>query len=44
MINQLFDGETPFAIVDVYIQAENICNKLNELAGRNCTNKIDVIL
>ena len=28
---QLFDGEEPFAIVDVYIQAEEICNKLNEL-------------
>ncbi len=32
---QLFDGETPFAIVDIYIQAENICNKLNELAEKN---------
>ena len=29
---QLFDGDEPFAIVDVYIQAEAICNKLNELA------------
>ena len=28
---QLFDGDEPFAIVDVYIQAEKICNKLNEL-------------
>jgi len=33
--HQLFDGETPFAIVDVYLQAENICNKLNELAEKN---------
>lgn len=28
---QLFDGDEPFAIVDVYIQAKEICNKLNEL-------------
>ena len=28
---QLFDGDEPFAIVDVYIQAEAICDKLNEL-------------
>ena len=32
---QLFDGEEPFAIVDVYNQAETICNKLNELAEEN---------
>lgn len=27
---QLFDGDQPFAIVDVYFQAEKICDKLNE--------------
>ena len=32
---QLFDGEEPFAIVDVYNQAETICDKLNELAEEN---------
>ena len=32
---QLFDGDEPFAIVDVYIQAVTICNKLNELAEEN---------
>lgn len=32
---QLFDGEEPFAIVDVYNQAETICNKLNELNEEN---------
>lgn len=29
---ELFDGDKPFAIVDVYTQAEAICKKLNELA------------
>lgn len=33
--HQLFDGGTPFAIVDVYLQGENICNKLNELHEEN---------
>ena len=28
---QLFDGEEPFAIVDVYNQADKICGKLNKL-------------
>lgn len=28
---ELFDGDESFAIVDVYIQAEAICDKLNEL-------------
>ena len=32
---QLFDGDEPFAIVDVYIQAKEICNKLNELHEEN---------
>jgi len=32
---KLFDGDESFAIVDVYIQAEEICNKLNELAEEN---------
>ena len=32
---QLFDGDEPFAIVDVYNQAVTICNKLNELAEEN---------
>lgn len=32
---QLFDGEEPFAIVDVYNQADTICDKLNELAEEN---------
>lgn len=32
---QLFDGDEPFAIVDVYIQAEAICSKLNELYEEN---------
>lgn len=32
---ELFDGDKPFAIVDVYIQAEAICDKLNELAEEN---------
>lgn len=31
----MFDGDEPFAIVDVYIQAEEICNKLNELHDEN---------
>lgn len=39
---QLFDGDEPFAIVDVYNQAVTICNKLNELAEEN--NKIKSIL
>ena len=32
---QLFDGEEPFAIVDIYIQSDKICDKLNELADEN---------
>lgn len=32
---QLFDGEEPFAIVDVYNQADKICDKLNEVAEEN---------
>ena len=32
---QLFDGEEPFAIVDIYIQSDKICNKLNEIAEEN---------
>lgn len=32
---QLFDGEKPFAIVDVFIQADEICDKLNEIAEEN---------
>lgn len=32
---QLFDGEDPFAIVDVYNQADKICDKLNELHEEN---------
>lgn len=32
---QLFDNDEPFAIVDVYIQADEICNKLNELNDEN---------
>lgn len=32
---QLFDNGEPFAIVDVYIQADEICNKLNELNDEN---------
>lgn len=39
---QLFDGEVPFAIVDVYIQAEEICNKLNEVADENKELKKEV--
>lgn len=30
-VRQLFDGDELFAIVDVYIQAEAICDKLNDL-------------
>lgn len=32
---QLFDGEEPFAIVDIYIQSDKICDKLNEIAKEN---------
>lgn len=32
---QLFDGEEPFAIVDIYIQSDKICDKLNEIAEEN---------
>lgn len=32
---QLFDGEEPFAIVDIYTQSDKICDKLNELADEN---------
>ena len=32
---RLFDGDEPFAIVDVYIQAEAICDKLNGLHKKN---------
>ena len=38
---QLFDGDEPFAIVDVYIQAEEICNKLNELHEEKEELKLD---
>lgn len=37
---QLFDGEEPFAIVDVYNQADKICDKFNELAEENKEIKI----
>ena len=32
---QLFDGEEAFAIVDTYIQAERICDRLNKLCDEN---------
>ena len=32
---QLFDGEEAFAIVDTYIQADIICNRLNKLYDEN---------
>lgn len=32
---QIFDGEESFAIVDTYIQADIICDKLNELYDEN---------
>ena len=47
---KIFDGDEPFAIVDVYIQAEAICDKLNELHEKkeilevqlkSATNEID---
>lgn len=36
---QLFDGDEAFAIVDVYIQAEHICDKLNALYEENKKQK-----
>ena len=38
---QLFDGDEPFAIVDVYNQADKICDKFNELAKENQQLKND---
>ena len=38
---QLFDGDEPFAIVDVYNQADKICDKFNELAEENQLLKND---
>ena len=32
---QLFDGEEAFAIVDTYIQADIICDRLNKLCDEN---------
>lgn len=39
---QLFDGDEAFAIVDVYIQAEHICDKLNALHEENVELKQQV--
>lgn len=39
---QLFDGEEPFAIVDIYIQSDKICDKLNEIAEENKQLKQEV--
>ena len=38
---QLFDGDESFAIVDVYNQADKICDKFNELAEENQRLKND---